>query len=1164
MAKTGFKKYVVNLVRSSEGDFRYSFFHNVLFDGKGRRAELYKEMERNPMLRGKIANTLFPKRLDQLSDIQFGYNDKLSDLEALKYSFHLLALYGKKINRFLELRKKYESAYMKKQYVDASAWLDMLEVELGVSLWSCGQRLMLKEQTVSLEGNKEELSKMCNCIKRGFIVFSVLFFYSCMAERGLSYENYQTELMQCIGEKKDTLTGRYLLGKLSFLDMYNNKDISLILQIDSQCTLIDLFISVEKYMPAVVQEYIRNEAFPEDFDVPQEINANVFSNIRMLMGNLDASVIPHLDENKDILGIIEQYTLGNYEKVIRIATAYLRDNPADLQIAVLLCKALICGEIDYPDDFEVEYVKAVYSIYALSNEYRDAARDLKQTIKINHGSILSQKVHALLKRKHLTTGNDSSIFVSSLLDPILHPNFLRYFDKSSATTKLIVETESSYCPNAVVLSQAIQSGNFDDDKLHLVVKEKKDYLLANYLCKQKEYSKALLVINGIANEYSKNLYLRERLERIRLTVYAGTKDYLNAVKDIVAIFFENEYMFERLAHNGYCSLPRRIRNSDLSSDIDYVIYRYIMDPADYPKQISAYCNFLDRNKYSNVLDFAESIDHKISQEHLFFFEKVCNVNLLRHDVTLHTMNITAESARLQILQKLDAVIPSKKYKPEIQDLLTAEAVKGNLQAINKSRIYADTGKIYAKHKDAWVEIFTKYLALRDADAYYVDIDMMGQNKEELDALGIRFTTQERVNQATIVLKNMVHLILEECLFSTEYGLETHLSSRIRHGYCKGQLSKFLDDLHLLSKRKSEDCDEYIISEYWSERINKSDVAHTIKTLLAVFTSKIENKIVEILTTWLRIKFKEGTVGCFDYSRLVDFCVNYYYFKKITNFTLFYNIIVDTFWAYTNQILDFIKHKIETELTEFYLTTIGDLEGELRQIENAPEVVQEMLSNCILAKARVVPTMKQFSDAFSLNNSSYNDFSMSELVASCRKVVERAHSNSETVCWTIEADQSLLFSGKYFASFVDMLSILLNNAIEHSGFERYEDISIHVSIKEVPDRTADEIVMIPDMGNSKTILCMEVINNLSDNIDTDSLQQYMKQFFASLDPNQLKASQIQSEGGSGLYKLYNIAAYNVESGFTLICDVSEDTISVRYNFIADTLLVKEVCNADSIN
>lgn len=1151
-------------MRSCEGDFRYSFFHDVLFNPKGRRKELYKEMVTNPMLRGKLANTLFPKKLEQLSDIQFGYNDEMSDIDALKYSFQLLAPYGKRINRFLELRKEYESAYLKEQYEEATACLTILETELGVSMWSCGQRLMLKEHTIGLEGNKEELTQMCNCIKGGFIIFSVLFFYSCMAELGLSYENYQTELMQCIGERKDTLTGRYLLSKLSFIDMYDNKDISLILQVDSQCTLIDLYISVEKYIPAIIQDYIKHKNFPKDFSIPQGINSNIYSNVRMLMESDDITLVCHLDDYKDVLEIIEQYTIGNYDKVVNTATTYLRNNPSDLQIAILLCKAIICGGIDFPEEFEVQYVKAVYSIYALSNEYRDAVRDLKQTIKINHGSILSQKVHAFLTRKHLEASTDNSIFISSLLDPILHPNFLRHFEKDSSISKFIAEKESKYCPNAIALAKAIQSGNFDVIDLKMVVKEKKDYLLANYLCKQENYEQALSIADGIAEAYNQNPYLRERLARIRLTAYSGKKDYANAVKDIVTIFFENEYMFERLAHNGYCNLPRRIRNKELSANIDYVIYRYIIDPADYPKQIAAYCNFLDRNNYSNILDFAESIDQYISPKYLFFFEKVCNVNLLRHDVTLHTMNITAESARLQILQKLDTVFPSKKYKPEIQDLLTAETVKENLQAINKSRIYADTNKIYAKHKDAWVEVFAKYLALRDADAYYVDIDMMGKNKEELDALGIRFTTAERVNQATIVLKNMVHMILEECLFSSEYGLETHLSSRIRHGYCKGQLRTFLDDLHLLSKRKSEDNDEYIISDYWSDQIVKLGTSQAIETSLAVFTSKIENKITEILTTWLRIKFKEGSIGCFEYVRLIDFCVNYYYDKNITNFTLFYNLIVDTFWAYTNQILDIIKKKIETELKEFYLAAISELECELRQIENAPDVVQEMLSNCILAKARVVPTMKQFSDAFSLNNSSYNNFSMSELVASCRKVVERAHSNSETVNWEIDADQSLLFSGKYFVSFVDMLSILLNNAIEHSGFDRYEDISINVSIKEVTDRNISEIAVIPDVLSFQKILCMEVKNNLSSRIDTNSLQQHMKDFFDSLAPNQIKASQIQSEGGSGLYKLYNIALYNVESDFTLICDVSEDTISVRYNFAADTLLAKEVCNENSIN
>ena len=45
----------------------------------------------------------------------------------------------------------------------------------------------------------------------------------------------------------------------------------------------------------------------------------------------------------------------------------------------------------------------------------------------------------------------------------------------------------------------------------------------------------------------------------------------------------------------------------------------------------------------------------------------------------------------------------------------------------------------------------------------------------------------------------------------------------------------------------------------------------------------------------------------------------------------------------------------------------------------------------------------------------------------------------------------MFSGKHFASFVDILSILLNNAMEHSGFEHYEDLEINISIAEVEDR-----------------------------------------------------------------------------------------------------------------
>ena len=198
-----------------------------------------------------------------------------------------------------------------------------------------------------------------------------------------------------------------------------------------------------------------------------------------------------------------------------------------------------------------------------------------------------------------------------------------------------------------------------------------------------------------------------------------------------------------------------------------------MSPSDYSKQISAYCNYIEGNNYSNILEFVEQADETISRECLFFLEKVCSVNLLKRDVTLSTLRISAESARVLILQKLSVLLSTKKYSAEIQSLLTAETIKENLQTINQSRIYADTAKIFAMHKEQWEEIYAKYLALKFVDAYYVDFDLKGQHSEDVETLGFRFTTHERITHelhvflgSEITLFSMSIQILVLFLFAT--------------------------------------------------------------------------------------------------------------------------------------------------------------------------------------------------------------------------------------------------------------------------------------------------------------------------------------------------------------------------------------------------------------
>lgn len=1163
MSHASSKKYIVNMLKSNDNIFRNQFFREVLFDKNGRRILLYRELSSNPFLRGKIGNILCAKSLAQLNDVRFVYNSQMTNRDAIIYAGNLLCACSNKVNRYISLRKNYECAYLNRDFEKAAGILETIESEVCVSLWSCGQKLMIKEQTLGLEGNKSELSNMFDSIEGNFILLTIIYFYSCMAEKGLSYENYQTEFLRFMRDYEGSALGRYFTGKLSFANMYENDDISFLVQIDSQCSIIDLYNTVERYFPAVVYDAVSTENTLLLGVKTETIASNLFMNYDLLTSQNGGMVLAHLEQNKAIFDIIESYTIGDYSSVVAMASTYLSFNPTDVQIAILFCKSIICSGIPFPEQMQDTYIEALYAIYNLSDTYRDAIMKLKQDIKIHQGSILSLKLHAFLKRKHIETGNPDATFVSSLLDPVIHPNFLRYFKSGAKESEIIINRLSPYCPNAISLSKAIQNGNFEDDSIKVVDEKKKLYLFANHLCSEANYDTALGVVEKFAGTYNSNNYLKERLQRIKLKSYVGKKDYIRAIKSIVSIYFDNEFMFERLSENGYCNLPRKIKDKSLDSDIDYIIFRYIMSPSDYSKQISAYCNYIEGNNYSNILEFVEQADETISRECLFFLEKVCSVNLLKRDVTLSTLRISAESARVLILQKLSVLLSTKKYSAEIQSLLTAETIKENLQTINQSRIYADTAKIFAMHKEQWEEIYAKYLALKFVDAYYVDFDLKGQHSEDVETLGFRFTTHERITQAVIVFKNMVDQIIEECLFSVQYGLETFLSSRIRHGYCKGQLTTFLDDLHLMVKKKTEDSDEYILSEYWGNRINSTAVAQNVHGALSLFTGKIESKITEILGTWLRIKYKEGSKGYFDYTYLIDYCVDMYYYSNYTSFTIFFNKLITTFWAYSQSLLNSIRNRIENELTEYYLQTISDLESDLRKIPYSQEAVQELLANCNLAKAKVVQTMTQFSAAFTVNQSSYNDFTMEELIASCKRVTARSHSSSDSISWKITADNSILFSGKYFASFVDILNILLSNAIEHSGHEYASDLSIRVAISEVVDQEEKEKTMLPQVHMFGKIMCMEVTNTLSERIDKELLEQKLTQVFIELNENNPRNAKIQTEGGSGLYKLYNVATFNLDTLCSLLFDINDNEITIWCYFVGDPLISSKVENDENI-
>lgn len=1161
------RKNLVQLLKCPSNVFPVRALRSLLFASSNQRNDLFAEIKQNGIFKTKYSSQLYGKNFSQLGSLTLSYNSRMSCEDSIQYAYFLVGLYSSQLNAYISLREQYEQLYLLKNYTCARKILDRIDRELCISLWSCGQRLLLSELEFGLEANKEELSKLNEFVPKNYATLAILHHYSCLAESNLSYDNYQLEITKFLKPLENTDLGNYLTQKLSLNTCPSEQDISIVLQIDSQFSIIDLFNDLESIIPLYFQECISSG----EFILPSSLNsikAPIIHNLSLLDVHSEATSSKYAasSSEKMLYQIIESYTIGDYAKTLELSQKYLDIKPFAFQVAVIFCKTLLHLNSTFPSDFNIGYVKNIYSIYKMDSNYRDAVLALEKELKQNHGSVLCTKIQSFLSRKHLlNTGRDYS-FTSSLLDESLHPNFIRYLSPNKIS--LLKDTLYPYCPVATSLACALKSGFIDPIIASQVEEIRLTVYNAETCCNNGDSSQAMSYLTHLMlNCDPDNLYLQERIQRLQLKVYAYNSDYYSAIQLLVNAYLRNEFLFERLLSGNYIQIPNRLRQNDIESDLLYVIYVFLLNRSDYSRQIRAYSNYLELNNHPTIFDALENIKDDSDILRVFFFSSVCTLNLLKRDVSLCELGITPEAARLRILSRLNEIKPQKQYVTEINSISTFEVMRDNMNSINKSRINVDVDKIIQQHQEQWEETYQKYLRLSKASQKFISIDF---NEHDLSVrlnrltenLNVQIKNSPQINQETMVLRSILEQILEECLFSTQYGLETYLSSRIRHGFCRGQLTSFLSELHLISLRDRND-NNYFVNTFWDTEFKGTQTVRAqVKNALSIFTAQIEDKIDEICREWLRIKYKDYSVGMFDYSTLVDLYLVNYQGQYVVDFHIFYSRVISLFWLKTNVILKDIRTRITGELQKFYIDAIETLETNLKTIpldSQTKNTMKALLSQCTVAKSKVVIAMEQFKDVFYANNAHYNNFTMQDLASSCKKVIGRLYTDSETATWNIDADNSLLFDGKYFVSFVDILCILLNNALSHSGFTETNKLKIDLTITNATEEEKLELAnAIPEIHRLKeqNIFKLQVRNNLSSTLDDDQLQDRLTNIFLEIKKEKLDRTLVQGEGGSGLHKLCKTIDYNIEAPYYISYDVSNHSISISYVFAADQLLHRE--------
>ena len=151
------------------------------------------------------------------------------------------------------------------------------------------------------------------------------------------------------------------------------------------------------------------------------------------------------------------------------------------------------------------------------------------------------------------------------------------------------------------------------------------------------------------------------------------------------------------------------------------------------------------------------------------------------------------------------------------------------------------------------------------------------------------------------------------------------------------------------------------------------------------------------------------------------------------------------------------------------------------------------------------------------------------------------------------------TGKSFSYLIEIIIMLLNNAVSHAGYSNMRDLSLSLflcidqndeSVKEVKKTLIEE----GKNWTTDNLLIITVSNNLANDKDINLIKSKVADTFEHVkDPIMLKKYSI-SEGGSGLYKIYKTINYNMSVPYVILYNVEDNLFSLTLAVDATSLII----------
>jgi hypothetical protein len=1035
----------------------------------------------------------------------------------LHWEAAIILQYSNKIAQFLLLKRRFENALFLNDYSVASAVLNQLHDTLGYSIWSMAAALLLAQLTQGLEGNKT-LRKYLLTQTVGLPPL-IAHCLSLRTEEDVSPGNYDSSITEIFNsaDKGPALEKNFFvlqfLVNFHALKSFPDDSLAYLLSRGPDYALIDRY---ETLVRVLITLAARENCFPTYL---QEIVSLVATSlIDPRLDNLyhltviDALFAQDLDRDA-LIANLDLYTSGEYERSFEQAFAGIATDPFRLEYYELYAKSLLHLSAAEPKSSRVSSTQAdlLRQMIAVLRNDSGTSSGGQALLKFSYlfdMTCLAQQVFAFALRFSIRPPFLNANIMEALSASTLTPRFAHAMRNPAAACTFLSNLSGSHPHSECValFNCLYRSASQDSDLDALSLPSHRRHKYRGLLFeRQGRHKDAAASYEALRATASDSPLSRTDAELGLFNSYLSCGDLDRCVAVGVDAYIARGALpasadIRRLAIACEES-PGCIPTRSLTYPLLFHIAQRENAPGLDAQRLPEACEeFLAARALRRPSELASQVLAAERDRLVFFLRYVCIPEVLDHSVTYESTQ-DLEQERIAICQQLRELDPLNEtvYAREISRLTTAASIRKAMHTVGSSKVHADTAGIILSLDDSFREDFERYVKLK-----LLDPTILGSVSQKLKGTILIILTRE----TTALFTKLFNELKAKFISSNEYGLDSYLSVRIRHGTLTGQLRSVFERQHLLTRRDAT-LEVYHRNDYWLTRLQTFEfgTGDSVDACFQRFANRIDRTIDEVRNLWLQIRGEaNGNRGLFDFEYTVEQLKEVEIATAtVQDYLQFLDAVFKELWTRTEQSLRSVRLAFGEELQPRLMGALDELESDLSRFA-MPYAMSELRNAIANCRTDLNNTLLDVAHWFELGDAAVvSDFQIGLAIDTSLEIIQRTFP-TVTFFRSITVDSRETLRGQCLPHLLDVFYILLENVVKNARKD-----AIDLTIRATSDGTT---------------LVVVIANSLGPGVNIPELERTALELASHAEEGARRAV-IRSEGGSGYYKLGKIMTHDLK-------------------------------------